>query len=103
MANENAPIAGAKMDPTTGAWMVEVDVDITTAKGGKDQAGTYKLWIPATVKDAIKVYGEGGVMKRFVRSLVIEKSGPARDKLARGGKTTTTGRKKAKYLSKLGF
>jgi len=105
MASEKPPFDGAKLDEATGAWLMLVDIPVSTkGKDGKVHKGSYKLWLPCRIKDSVAYLGEAECQKRILGSFVVTKSGGQRDRLKRGGDTSATKpRKKAAYLSKLGL
>lgn len=72
----------------------------TTTDDGEVQSGEFTTELPTSLADAVAVYGEKEVFKRFVTSLVVYLQAGERNKL-RGGKTST--RTRASYLEDIGL
>lgn len=78
----------------------DVKIPVSTKVGGEKKATEFEAKLPASLEDAIGIYGKEEVFKRFINSMVISLQGEQRTKL-QGGEEGS--RVKAKYLDVLGL
>jgi hypothetical protein len=77
-------------------------IEVSTKVNGEKKETTIERELPYRLVDAIAIYGDKEVFKRFIQSLVISLQAEARNELqAEAGETTP--RTRAKYLEELGL
>ena len=81
------------------AKTAEVDIDISTGKGDGAKESKFKAELPRSLADAVALFGEKDVFKRFLNAHVVYLQGKERNKL--NAKEKPRGR--ASYLESLGI
>ena len=77
-------------------------IEVSTKVNGEKKETTIERDLPYRLVDAIAIYGDKEVFKRFIQSLVISLQAEARSELqAESGESTP--RVRAKYLEELGL
>ena len=77
-------------------------IEVSTKVNGEKKETTIERELPYRLVDAIAIYGDKEVFKRFIQSLVISLQAEARSELqAESGETAP--RARAKYLEELGL
>jgi hypothetical protein len=77
-------------------------IEVSTKVNGEKKETTIERELPYRLADAIGIYGEKEVFKRFIQSLVISLQAEARSELqSEGGEAQP--RVRAKYLEELGL
>jgi hypothetical protein len=80
----------------------KVPIEVSTKVNGEKKETTIEKELPYRLADAIAIYGEKGVFKRFIQSLVISLQAEARAELTSDGGEAAP-RTRAKYLEELGL
>lgn len=77
-------------------------IEVSTKVNGEKKETTIERELPYRLVDAIAIYGDKEVFKRFIQSLVISLQAEARSELqAESGESAP--RARAKYLEELGL
>jgi len=77
-------------------------IEVSTKVNGEKKETTIERELPYRLVDAIAIYGDKEVFKRFIQSLVISLQAEARNELqAEAGEAQP--RTRAKYLEELGL
>jgi hypothetical protein len=77
-------------------------IEVSTKVNGEKKETTIERELPYRLVDAIAIYGDKEVFKRFIQSLVISLQAEARSELqSEGGEAQP--RARAKYLEELGL
>jgi hypothetical protein len=76
-----------------------VTIPVATKVDGEEKSAEFSCELPATLADAIALYGEKDVFRKFINSLVVYMQGQERLKLR--GPVAGKERKRARYMEEL--
>lgn len=76
-----------------------VTIPVATSVDGESKSSEFSCDLPASLADAVALYGEKDVFKKFINSLVVYLQGQERLKLR--GPVAGKERKRARYMEEL--
>lgn len=76
-----------------------VPIPVSTSVNGEEKSVEFSCELPASLGDAVAIYGERDVFKKFINSLVVYLQGQERSKLR--GPVAGKERKRARYMEEL--